>query len=93
MEEPLIGLDTSGPPFSGNSGTYSREGETDTFSQLSVRAGTSKGEGNTSSAGRHGEPSGTSKLDSNLESIDYLPANNAPWREHVTKQERMKSNW
>ena len=93
MEEPLIDQEYSQSRSSGGSG-LGRSGNrrlqdgsnasttTDTFSQLSART--------SNFSERPGEGSST---EANLESIDYLPANNAPWRKHITKQEKLRSDW
>ncbi len=93
MEEPLI---DTGRPSGARAGPASAS--VDTFSQLSFRAnefgssGSSRG-GPRGSGGNGTLPETDEGGRPNLESIDYLPANNAPWRAHITKQEKMKSNW
>lgn len=86
MNEPLIGGD--GPSYTSTSNLS--EGN-DTFSQLSIRTG------DLSSSDTTGRGVDTDAQDggngSLLESIDYLPANNAPWRKHITKQEKLRNNW
>ena len=84
MEEPLI---ESGPRSYPSTST---SGATDTFSRLSIRATNfSSGDvGTTPSLTPEARAKGE-----NLESIDYLPANNAPWRKYITNQERMRSSW
>lgn len=81
MDEPL--MDPS-PAYRGAGTGYAEEGG-DSFSKLAMPT--------TAAGGSSGADEGTGTQDLNLESIDYLPANNAPWRKHVTKQEKMKSNW
>ena len=81
MDEPLMDVGQAYQPLTamedGTSGSFSRFG----------RSGDGRQNGGASVSNQAEEEQ------TNIESIDYLPANNTPWRKHVMKQEKMKSNW
>ena len=81
MDEPLMDAGQASQPL-----TAMEDGTVGSFSRFG-RSGAGRQNGGASVSKQAKEEQ------TNIESIDYLPANNTPWRKHVTKQEKMKSNW